>query len=248
MEQGPRWVRIRRVTTASGSGSLSLGSVRVSLDLWALWADIAFEHEESARRERRRLLTRFRDEPGYGYQPETTNELEASIICVAAVGHSLDALYGQVSQELPRPSANVAPTPCSTSRRPKRASHIREALKLRFATGRVDQQRWVTEFEWLFSLRDAAVHPRWAIHHPVLHPSLIGFHVSPQVVDYSAESAVRANELLLDVLQTCTTAFKPQPAHEDARQWGQARHAGIAERIARTEASRDQMPLAMQPG
>jgi hypothetical protein len=71
----------------------------------------------------------------------------------------------------------------------KRHGKIREALKQVFDTGPVNHE-WVSEFGWLFDLRDAAAHAEESPKTPVRHP--IGTDTAPEQVDYSVESAERA--------------------------------------------------------
>jgi hypothetical protein len=57
----------------------------------------------------------------------------------------------------------------------------------------------VTEFEWLFDLRDAAEHPEESPKLSVPHP--LGTNTTPEQVDYSMESATKAVESALSVLR-----------------------------------------------
>ena len=88
-------------------------------------------------------------------------ELLASMVAISAAAHALDALYGQ----LVTPDIKVAGPRDDKGRE----AHIRECLKRRFDTGKRDQE-WVSRFQRLFDLRDAAVHadvrPLPAVPHP----------------------------------------------------------------------------------
>lgn len=62
-------------------------------------------------------------------------------------------------------------------------------LKHVFDTGPMNN-RWVSEFEWLFDLRDAALHAQEKPRPLVPHP--LGTGAAQEDVDYSVESAERA--------------------------------------------------------
>ena len=91
------------------------------------------------------------------------------------------------------------------------------------------------DFEWLFNLRDAAVHHKETTGPPEPHP--IGVRTAAANVDYSLESASRAVDIVLDVLQLCVTS--PRPA---TTAWAEAMRGGVdllvARRAARTLAHR----------
>lgn len=70
------------------------------------------------------------------------------MVAVAASVYALDTLYG--STVIP-PEVRAL----RAGKRTRRPGKIREALKQIFGYGAVNSQ-WVTEFEWLFDLRDAA--------------------------------------------------------------------------------------------
>ena len=71
----------------------------------------------------------------------------------------------------------------------KRHGKIREALKQVFDTGQVNT-KWLADFDWLFDLRDAALHAEEKPRPPVPHP--LGTNTARENVDYSIESAERA--------------------------------------------------------
>jgi hypothetical protein len=168
---------------------------------------------------------------GLDYAPSFADEFLASLVAVSAAAHALDAMYGQlITPELrgagPKDDAG-------------REAHIRECLKRRFATGKRDAT-WITEFRWLFGLRDAAVHAEAVQSPSVPHPSGIT-HSGQMNADYSAESSVRAVDLLFDVLTTCRD--HPKPADRDVRKWAADYSPAIEHMVTRLRVSRDTVPL-----
>jgi hypothetical protein len=96
-----------------------------------------------------------------------------------------------------------------------REAHIRECLKRRFDTGKRDLE-WVSHFQRLFNLRDAAVHAEVKPLPAVPHPSEVS-NAGQVNADYSAEEAVNAVDLSLDVLNTCVQIQKP--SDDGAKAW-----------------------------
>src|SRR5690242_1878657 len=140
-------------------------SVRLSVDLWMHWSDMAIANEGIARRARHRLVDGGSD---------VTHELRASLAGITASAACLDALFGQVITEVPRPAgtaAKVCPVCEQRLRRPTRAATVLEALRLRFSVDKKLVADWKSRVGWLFNLRDQAVHPRWSMLDPVPHPS-----------------------------------------------------------------------------
>jgi hypothetical protein len=109
-----------------------------------------------------------------------------------------------------------------------RARHrqILETLKLGFAVG-AKMHGWVAEFEWLFDLRDAALHHTETFRVPIPHPRL-PTNVAVENRDYSLESAERAFRLLDDVLRKCLD----HPKSATAR-WASEKRAGTLDMLDR---------------
>lgn len=125
-------------------------SILLTASLWITWLSVAIERAQAARRVRNEM-ERLRDQ-GANPADLLSSEFEASIVAVAASAHALDALYG--STVIPQGVRGRWRDSSSS-----REGHIREALKCVFDTGRVNAP-WVTEFGWLFDLRDSAAHAR----------------------------------------------------------------------------------------
>jgi len=136
-----------------------------------------------------------------------SREFEAAIVAVSASAHSLDAFYGSsaISQAVRDQRKNT-----STRRHGK----IREALKQVFNTGPMNNH-WTSEFEWLFDLRDAALHAQEKSGPPVLHP--LGTGTAQESVNYSVESAERALNLAMSALAWCVD--HPRESLPDTVSW-----------------------------
>ncbi len=215
-----------------GSGNDNI-EILISYALWIQWGDIAIEREDRARTARADMiaLARYRQE----YTPALGEELMASMVSISAAAHALDALYGQ----LVTPGIKAEIKAEGPWRKASRDGHIRECLKRRFNTGGRDRA-WVGEFKWLFDLRNAAAHAEEQQLPSVPHPS--GVCNSGQVNrDYSADAAMRAVDLMLDVLNTC--AAKPKASDVGARQWARSYSPAISTLTTKLRVSRTARPL-----
>lgn len=176
----------------------AVGSVRILMQphLWVWWAEIAIDQERLAREARAEALS-LTSAGGDAFGKALARETRASLIAVSASAHTLDALYGVVGDI-------VAPVETGT-----RWSTLLETFKAAFyVRGRAGGGAWAEEFEWLFDLRDSAVHHDEESRESVPHPT--GTNVSWANVAYSLESAERAVNLMLEVLDT---AFRnPRPS------------------------------------
>jgi hypothetical protein len=181
--------------------------ILISYALWSQWGQIAVEREGTARTARAELVAQHRH--GQESASAMLTELLASMVAISAAAHALDAFYGQLV------------TPAIKKDGPKddkgREAHIRECLKRRFDTGKRDRE-WVSRFQRLFDLRDAAVHAEVKSLPAVPHPSGAG-NAGQVNADYSAEEAVKAVDLMLDVLNTCVQNPKPSDAEAEDGQW-----------------------------
>ena len=197
----------------------AVGSVKLMLmtSLWLTWIRIAIDRAKGARQHRDAAI-----------QPDASNrgdhlrgEFEAAMVAVAGSAHSLDALYG----------SSVIPQYVRTQWRkqdgPPREAKIREALKVTFDTGPVNGS-WVSEFRWLFDLRDAAAHAsgvaRQELRRPEPHP--IGTNTSAAVAAYTVEAAERAVGFALSVFRWCVD--HPRSNLPDAVKWASDHEAAVA--------------------
>lgn len=167
--------------------------VRIKSHLWIDWSEIAIENEAVARNARKVMAP---GDPSRGLQAEK----HAGMIAVSASAHALDALFGEVRDWIVLPDGL---RDAWTEKRVPRHSVIVETLKHGFAL-RKAAANWPPRLEWLFDLRDAAVHFKEDFHEPVPHP--LGTSTAASNVAYSLESAERAVTLLLEVLSTCVAS------------------------------------------
>jgi hypothetical protein len=173
--------------------------VRIKSHFWIDWAEIAIQNEAAARGAREEIAP---EDPSKGLQAEK----HAGMIAVSASAHALDALYGELRDRVPLPDwlrAAWAKKKAETGRGSPRHSVIVETLKLGFTLGKAAAD-WPARFEWLFDLRDAAVHFEEDFHEPVPHP--LGTSTAVSDVSYSLESAERAVDVVLEVLTTCVAS------------------------------------------
>jgi hypothetical protein len=205
--------RIPGVGDIDSGEAFGTPGIQVQTRLLAHWGFIAIDQEQLAHSAREAYVEReAAGEPGHSID----NELKPAIIGVAAAAHGLDALYGEIRElALPEELRMKWKDACA---RPARPRQIHEALKHGF---KISAQRWFLDLDWLFDLRDFAVHPVTSFGAPAEHPA--GFHAAKEYGMYTCEAATRAVDLLLDVVRTCSSSPK-----EPLLEW-----AENAKRIAR---------------
>jgi hypothetical protein len=198
--------------------SAGTASILITSNLWYSWMKVAIEHMQTARAAR--TAAAAPGIPGNEFSTWMSREFQASLVAVSASAHALDALYG--STVIPQAVRDMW-----KGKGTKRQGKIREALKQVFDTGQVNA-KWVADFDWLFDLRDAALHAEEKPQPPVPHP--LGTNTAPENVDYSIESAERAVDLAVSVLKWC--ADHPRPKLTDAVAWAGANRAPVQELAA----------------
>ena len=103
----------------------------------------------------------------------------------------------------------------------------------------------MSRFQRLFDLRDAAVHAKVKSLPAVPHPS--GVSNAGQVnADYSAEEAVKAVDLMLDVLNTCVQ--NPKPSDDGAKAWAVDYGRAVETLTTQLQISRDARPRVIYRG
>jgi hypothetical protein len=229
----------RRILRVDKTPSDSVGitddiQISISYALWGQWGEIAVEREGTARAARADLVAQHRH--GQEPAPAMLTELLASMVAISAAAHALDALYGQ----LVTPDIKAAGPGDDKGRE----AHIRECLKRRFDTGKRDLE-WVSRFRRLFDLRDAAVHAEVKSLPAVPHPSGVS-HAGQVNADYSAEEAVKAVDLMLDVLNTCVQ--NPKPSDDVAKKWAVDYGRSVETLTTQLRVSRDARPLVVYLG
>lgn len=198
--------------------TVGTASILITSNLWYSWMKVAIEHMQMARAARAAAAA-----PGIPSNEVSTwmsREFQASLVAVSASAHALDALYG--STVIPQAVRDMW-----KGKGTKRHGKIREALKQVFDTGQVNT-KWVADFDWLFDLRDAALHAEEKPRPPVPHP--LGTNTARENVDYSIESAGQAVDLAVSVLKWCVD--HPRPNVTDAVAWAGANQASVQELAA----------------
>jgi hypothetical protein len=182
--------------------------VRIATNLWQIWAGVALWYEAAAHHARTVVE---RGTQAEGFQEAFGAELHSSLICVVSCAHSIDALYGTL----------VTAQPSARKRCESRDDSIRESFKMLFHTGKYND-RWVAEFTWLFDLRDKAVHHESATFHDSRpHPSGVTSSGWENEA-FCSESARRAVDLMLEVLDVATS--KPKKV---AEKWASGNRAAV---------------------
>jgi len=182
-------------------GSLS---AKVRTRLMLHWAQIALTQEREAHDTRAELVRTRNEVLGEGKALDLPSELHPSMLAVAAAASALDALYGEVRDDV---GISYATQAGWRAKRMPRYTQIHETLKRGFPV----KNEWHRELKWLFGgLRDAALHPRTDFDSPEQHP--LGVNAAPEYVTYRCENATRAVDLMVDVLVTC--AERPRPPLE----------------------------------
>jgi hypothetical protein len=98
-----------------------------------------------------------------------------------------------------------------------------ETLKHSFMIGR-HAHKWLAAFDWLYALRDPAVHPEHKTGPAVARPSGWG-NFAAEYANYSANNAEKAPALLDEVLEVCVA----NPRTE-SREWAEgAAKAALAQ-------------------
>lgn len=185
------------------AGSLS---VRISAALWLRWARIAVEQERAAI-DGRHLLERSKRE---GQALPLDAELEPSMLAISAAAHALDGLYGSL-RELVDPNLREQ----WSKTRLARPRQVFETLK---RTGGIAVSR-STDIDWLYSLRDAAVHHQNVVGDATPHPAaVLQTGVAPEYARYCAENAQLAVSLVLAVATTVVSNADIPEAQRDAWQ------------------------------
>jgi len=184
------------------SGSVSL-SVRTSL-VWQ-WAQIAVKHEAEAH-----------DVRGRG--EIDNNELQASMVCIAATAFALDAIYAEQREVVPEKDRQKW-----LDNRTARWRQIYETLRRAFRLCRGLR----AEMQWLFERdelgRDFLVHPDAEFREPADHPLLPN--TTAERSRLRAENATRAVDLLMEVLETAITSKTPA-----SQEWTR-QNTGVTEEV-----------------
>lgn len=180
------------------------------------WAQIAIANADAARRARQELADAQRRGSPLDYG--LAKEMHASLIAVTSAAHALDALFAELKP--------LVFTQAMTSSWKKKGTKRREQIRETFKHGfRIVGDRWGSDFDWLFDLRNDAVRPRFASGGPGAGSHPLGIGAAPEFCAFTCERAERAARLIVDVYRTCTAY--PWPATEE---WAD-RMAPMVERL-----------------
>jgi hypothetical protein len=163
--------------------------VEVRTHLWYSWSAIAIAHEAEAVSEVRRLLREW-ETPGT--ERSLLVEMLPAMVAIVASADAIDALHADIAPYLEREAD------------PRQPNTKWGYMLTTFQGGYRAANHWHPEFEWLFGTRGKAVHyiaeTSALVRHPVLPTN-----VAPANATFSAKSATRAVDLLLDVLKAVLT-------------------------------------------
>lgn len=187
---------------------LGLHSGAFYVEMYELWLEVARENMEEAAR--RRLTDAECDALSLEIEAvgplrpvehlvKQKDEIVPAIVAVTASAIALDGFYGTVEPLVNPPKSNA-----------KRGRKILEALKLGFELG-AKSNDWLAELDWLFGLRDRAVH-----HDAKYQPmEAIRFTEETMVVGseesklYTADAAKRAYNFARGAVDFCAQNPKP---------------------------------------
>lgn len=179
--------------------------MRTSL-VWQ-WAHVAVAHEDEARAARARGVI-------------DNEEMQATMVSVAAVAFALDGLYAELLAERVVPDEVVAAWKRNDTARWRR---IFETVKRAFKV----PASLYSEMEWLSSReelgRDFLVHPDAAFRDTEDHPLFPN--TTAERARLRAETATRAVDLLFAVLDAAASAARPSAA-----EWA-TRNTGVIEQV-----------------
>jgi hypothetical protein len=215
-------VNERRIEAPVAKVNLGAGgsvSLRISTRLLLHWARIAMEQELAAREARVELERRRERALATGAGLDLALELRPAMVAATAASSSIDALYGEVREKA---GVSAELRDLWRAKGTPRYAQIYETLKRGFHAKR----EWRDGLQWLFrQQRDAALHATTGYDIPQTHP--LGVDTAPEYVIYRCEHAVRAVDLMLEVLATCVE--RPRPALES---WAKDATKPVADLIA----------------
>jgi hypothetical protein len=145
------------------------------------------------------------------------NEMDASMVALAAAAFAIDAFYGALRPIVKPPRSNAS-----------RDKQVFELLKHGFKVGR-EQRHWESQLKWLFAERDRCVHhsekPRPLV--PRVSPAEVVMMVVPEALNFSAANARKAADIVAEIFDYCFANPKPVTAT-----WTERRKDGFARMIA----------------
>jgi hypothetical protein len=195
------------ITKTGGATSKAFaGSVTVQIasNFWMKWLEIAAEHARIAREARARAEQAPAGSPEMGQAFD--DELKASLVAVTASAFAIDAWYIAVQPMIPTPQVG---------KKAGRDAWVIETLKAGFKLGPA-AARWGSQIKPLYRLRDGVVHHTSIFSEGQPHPTGLS-NVAKENAVYTAEEAVRAVDLAVDVMTHCLAT--PRSRYPDLVTW-----------------------------
>lgn len=197
----------RSIQRMRATGRTSPVLIRVSL--WLDWGLIAVDHEAKTHRARQEAQDELPHDQLAAMRAMKV-EFRSAMVSVTAASHSIDAFYAALNRYVP---ISRSTRDAWVVNKTRRESQIFETLKHGFELG-TDAPSIGADLEWLFGVRGQAVHFQEDEREPVFHP-VIPANAAPEDLMFSAESALRAVDLLVQVLDVCTSRPKQGRKFED---------------------------------
>jgi hypothetical protein len=192
-------------------------SISFRTHLWPTWAEVAIDEESEARTTRSEMKNAVQGSLKQGLGDLLLGELRASMVSIAAVSHALEALAA-VLAELVIPSNVLQKWRDPGKRNPPARTQVLETIKGAVAGDGNTLSRWAGELEWLFDLRNSALHYTEETGPAVLHPSGTT-NASGIYQDYCVENAARSVDLLLEVLTNASSS--PRRSNVEVMKWAE---------------------------
>ena len=176
-------------------------TIALKSSLWDNLARIAIGHAREARTHRATWEA--------GVLRDIQPEMHASMVAVTAVSFAIDAIHAEIA-----PLVSRDPDP--RTGRGRQWGYMLETFRRASPAART----WQTDLEWVYALRDDAVHFHGEAHEPVWHPGL-KTNIARENLAYSVESSERAVDFLVATLSAILLPDPQRPPELAA--WGQAR-------------------------
>lgn len=199
--------------------------IRVTMHriMWPVWFKIAVDHELKARA----LLSSMLDR---GVPDGLSQELEESIVAVAAAAHTIEALYGEVKYRIPK------------QKKPKkRYLEVVRGIALACGIEPLEMSRLESSIKWLFDLRDFAVHPYTKPETPVEHPT--GANTGVEHAMYNAVQAGKALDLAMELMRHTAEPLARQSRWVE--RWAEDRRP-YHDQVIQLQKSRDEQPIRIK--
>ena len=160
-------------------------AVSLKSNFWSNWSYIAVDHARTARVEREALLTAWAGEP-----KDTTPmvaETNASLVAIGAVAFAIEVFHADLAPLADR-SADIRVA------RGKQRGYLLDTFRHNLTAA----NRWQKDLNFVFDLRDDAVHFMGINNPPEMHPA-IPTNVAREHITFSVKSAERSVAFLVRV-------------------------------------------------